>query len=183
MANSPTGAKKPLRAFYPRLTLISLLWGSSVVSLITGLSLPLITVEKTIFWRHWGNNYSVFTGVVELAKHGDLLLAVVIFFFSMIFPFAKLFTLAFIWYRPLTDEERVKTLHWMGVLGKWSMLDVFAVAILIVAAKMRSLTEIQPQSGVYFFGLSIILAMLTTMWVDRLANQHAAVVTEQGKKR
>ena len=49
------------------------------------------------------------------------------------------------------------------------MLDVFAVAILIVAAKLRDLTQVQPRIGIYLFALAIVLSMLTTMRVERLA--------------
>ncbi len=167
-------SKKSLRDTYPHRIDVPLLIGICVTVLLIGLSLPLITVEKTIFWRHWENHYSVMAGVLELAKHGDFLLAVIIFFFSMVFPFAKLLTLSVIWFRKLSDEQRKITLHWLGVLGKWSMLDVFAVAILVVAAKLRSLTQVEPQIGVYLFGLAIILSMLTTMRIERLAKRQPA---------
>ena len=169
-----TESKQALREFYPSRYDVPVLIAIAFGVLITALSVPLITVEKTLFWRHWENHYSVFTGVVELAKHGDQILALVVFFFSMVFPFAKLLSLAIIWFRKLNDEERGKTLYWLGVLGKWSMLDVFAVAILVVAAKLRSLTQVQPRIGVYMFGVAILLSMLTTMHVERLTQKHAS---------
>ena len=139
--------------------------------LLAGLSLPILTVEKTVFWRHWENHYSVFIGIIELAKGGDWLLASILFFFSMVFPFAKLFMLAVLWYSEWTKQQREKALHWLGLLGKWSMLDVFVVAIFIVAAKLRGLTEVQPRIGIYIFCLAIILSMLTTMAIEKLAQQ------------
>ena len=36
---------------------------------------------------------------------------------------------------------------------------------------LRSLTEVQPQVGVYLFGAAIILSMLTTMHVERIARR------------
>lgn len=150
---------------------VPLLIGLALAVLVAGLSLPIITVEKTVFWRHWENHYSVFVGVVELAKSGDWLLATILFFFSMVFPFAKLLSLALLWYRKLSEAERQKTLHWLDLLGKWSMLDVFVVAILIVAAKLRDLTQVEPRIGVYLFGLAIILSMLTTTRVEQLARK------------
>ncbi|MBI3311968.1 MAG: paraquat-inducible protein A [Candidatus Omnitrophica bacterium] len=165
---------KSLRDFYPDRLDVPILLGLSFIILISGLSLPLITVEKSVFWRHWENHYSVFTGVVELAIHGDWLLAVIVFFFSMVFPFLKLGALALLWFGRFTNHERKRTLHWLGVLGKWSMLDVFAVAILIVAAKLRSLTEVQPRIGIYLFGFAIILSMLSTMRVTYLAQKARA---------
>ncbi len=163
--------KKSLKDLYPGRRDVPLLITLALTVLVAGLSLPILTVEKTVFWRHWENHYSVFVGVMELGKHGDWLLALILFFFSMVFPFVKLLSLALLWYRKLSDAERMKTLHWLGLLGKWSMLDVFAVAILIVAAKLRDLTQVQPRIGVYLFGLAIILSMLTTMRVERLARQ------------
>ena len=162
---------KSLKDLHPQQHDVPVLIGLALAVLVAGLSLPILTVEKTVFWRHWENHYSVFVGVVELAKHGDWLLAVVLFFFSMVFPFIKLLSLVLLWVRKLSDAERMKALHWLGLLGKWSMLDVFAVAILIVAAKLRGLTQVQPRIGVYLFGAAIILSMLTTTQIERLAKR------------
>ena len=163
--------KKSLQEIHAERSDVPLLIGLALVILVAGLSLPILTVEKTVFWRHWENHYSVFVGVVELAKSGDWLLATILFFFSMVFPFAKLFSLALLWYRKLSEGDRRKTLHWLEILGKWSMLDVFVVAILIVAAKLRDLTQVQPRIGIYLFGLAIILSMLATTRVERLARR------------
>ncbi|MBI3322477.1 MAG: paraquat-inducible protein A [Candidatus Omnitrophica bacterium] len=166
-----TAPKLSLRQIHPDRREIPALIVLALGVLVLGLSLPILTVEKTVFWRHWENHYSVFVGVMELAIHGDWLLAVILFFFSMVFPFIKIAALAILWYRPLTEQDRKKTLHWLGLLGKWSMLDVFAVAILIVAAKLRDLTQVEPRIGIYLFALAIIFSMLTTMRVERLARK------------
>ena len=163
--------QKSLKDLYPNRADVPALIGLATVVLVAGLSLPILTVEKTVFWRHWENHYSVFVGVMELAKSGDWLLAVILFFFSMVFPFAKLLSLTTLWYRRMSGAERAKTLHWLNLLGKWSMLDVFVVAILIVAAKLRDLTQVQPRIGIYLFGLAIILSMLATTHVERLAKR------------
>ena len=167
------GVKKSLKDLHPDRRDVPVWIAAALAVLVAGLSLPILTVEKTVFWRHWENHYSVFVGIVELAKGGDWLLSLILFFFSMVFPFAKLFSLATLWYRRMSGAERAKTLHWLGILGRWSMLDVFVVAILIVAAKLRDLTQVQPRPGLYLFGLAIILSMLTTMHVERLAKSKA----------
>jgi len=166
-----TASKKSLRDLYPHRLDVPLLIFLALAVLLAGLSLPILQVDKTVFWRHWENRYSVLLGIIELTKSGDWLLAIILFFFSMVFPFIKLAALIWIWFWKLTDAERMKMLHWLEILGKWSMLDVFAVAILVVAAKLRSLTEVQPRIGVYLFGLAIILSMLTTMHVEHIARR------------
>jgi paraquat-inducible protein A len=136
--------------------------------LVIGLSLPLMQVEKLIFWK---NDYSVFTGIIGLFNDGQLLLAAVLFFFSMVFPFAKLAALMALWWLRFQEARREALLHWLGILGKWSMLDVFVVSILIVLVKLGPLASVKPQPGLYFFCAAILASMLTTVYVERLARR------------
>jgi len=53
------------------------------------------------------------------------------------------------------------------------MLDVFAVAILIVAVKLGPLARVRAENGVYIFCLAILLSMVTTMYVGWLAQKAA----------
>jgi len=43
----------------------------------------------------------------------------------------------------LPEVQRQKLLHWLGILGKWSMLDVLVVAILIVLVKLGPLAKVE----------------------------------------
>ena len=143
----------------------------STALLVTGLSLPLMDAETGILWKHWKNSYSVWTGVVALWHANELLLSTVLFIFSMVFPFVKLLALTVIWFVKLPNHQRTKLLHWLGVLGKWSMLDVFVVAILIVLVKLGPLAKVTPRGGVYVFTAAIASSMLTTMYIDALAHR------------
>jgi len=71
----------------------------------------------------------------------------------------------------LGEKKRQAVLRWLGILGKWSMLDVFVVAILIVLVKLGPLAKVQPQRGVYWFAAAIFLSMITSMYVDNLARK------------
>ena len=137
-----------------------------MVLLITGLSLPLMHAQQMIFWK---SSYSVWAGVVALWHANELALAAILFFFSIVFPVVKLAGLAVIWFLELPQERRTGLLHWLGLLGKWSMLDVFAVAILIVLVKLGPMARVEPRVGVYVFVAAIASSMLTTMYIDRLA--------------
>jgi paraquat-inducible protein A len=138
----------------------------SVALLVVGLSLPLMKIEKFVFWK---NDYSVFTGVVGLIADKQILLAAIVFFFSMVFPFAKLLALLVVWWARMKTASRKKLLHWLGILGKWSMLDVFAVSILIVLVKLGPLASVDPQPGLYFFCGAILFSMATAMYIEHLA--------------
>ena len=143
---------------------------ASFVTLLVALSLPLMEVEKMVFWK---NDYSVITGVISLYHQGQYVLTAILFFFSVVFPIVKLAALGALWSVPLTEQKRESVLHWLGILGKWSMLDVFVVAILIVLVKLGPLAKVTPQRGVYVFALAILLSMITSMYVDSLARQQS----------
>lgn len=133
-----------------------------------GLNLPLLKVEKMVFWK---NEYSVIAGVMSLIHQGEIFLGVVLFFFSFVFPIGKLLLLWGIWIIRLTESQRASLLHWLDLLGKWSMLDVFVVAILIVLVKLGPLANVEPRTGVYFFCSAIFLSMISTVHVERLARR------------
>jgi paraquat-inducible protein A len=139
----------------------------STVLLLIGLSLPLL-YAKQMFWK---STYSVWAGVVALWDQREFLLAAMLFFFSIVFPLIKLVALTVIWFVRLPSERRNILLHWLGVLGKWSMLDVFIVAIMIVLVKLGPLAQVEPRSGVYVFAAAIAASMLSAMYVDRLARR------------
>jgi paraquat-inducible protein A len=140
---------------------------ASTALLVRGLSLPLMYSQK-LFWE---NTYSVWTGVVELWNQHELALAGILFFFSIVFPFAKLVGLTVIWFLKLPTDQLSRLLHWLGILGKWSMLDVFVVAILIVLVKLGPLVKVEPRIGIYVFSAAIAASMLTTMYIDALAKR------------
>ncbi len=137
----------------------------STALLFTGLSLPLLYSQK-MFWQ---STYSVWTGVVALWEQREYLLAAVLFFFSIIFPIVKLVSLAIVWFVKLPQKQLARLFYWLGILGKWSMLDVFIVAILIVLVKLGPMVKVEPRSGVYVFAAAIAISMLSTMYVEKLA--------------
>jgi paraquat-inducible protein A len=159
---------KSLRQRYPRRIEVPLLILLSFVLMLIALSMPLMKVEKMVFWK---NEYSVIAGVHGLWEQGQYVLAIILFFFSVVFPLVKLAALGLLWLAPLAEQRRQAVLRWLGILGKWSMLDVFVVAILIVLVKLGPLAKVQPERGVYWFAAAIFLSMITSMYVDSLARK------------
>jgi len=133
--------------------------------LIFGLYLPVITIKELIFWK---TTFSIITGIQSLFLEGHYFLAAIILLFSVCFPILKLTTLFYIWFSPVSDTFRSKVIEWMGILGKWSMLDVFVVAIMIIITKISKFASAEARIGIYFFGTSVILAMTATEKIHRL---------------
>lgn len=149
----------------PKYYFIPLLLVLAGASLGFGLFLPVITLKELVFWQH---TFSVVTGIESLFMEGHYILAAIIFLFSIIFPVFKLVILFAVWFIKLSNEQRISFIHLLNVTGKWSMLDVFVVAVTIVIAKISNFASATPEVGIYFFAFSIILAMAVTFMVERL---------------
>ena len=150
--------RKSFQKLYPNRIDIPILIILSVIFLIVGLSLPILTVRK--LWN--SNTYSILTGIQNLWDEKYYVLAVVIFTFSIIFPIAKLFALSVVWFVGLEDQQRKKLIYWMEIFGKWSMLDVFVSAIIVVWIKLGALADAKAENGIYFFAASVLLTMIVS---------------------
>ena len=95
--------KQSLSRLKSRHWYIPLLILTNIGLLIAGWSLPTLKLTKVIFFT---STYSIWAGIVELWKSHHYFLAALIFFFSMIFPTAKLLSLLSVWFVPLTYEDQ-----------------------------------------------------------------------------
>lgn len=154
-----------LQALHPKRFDIPILIFTSVLLLVAGMNMPLMNIQKMVFWE---NDYSVITGTLGLYEDEEYFLAALIFFFSIVFPILKLILLTVVWFCRFDDAGRGRILQWLSRLGKWSMLDVFVVAVLVVAMKLGPMAQVTPKAGIYVFTCAIMLSIFTTELVERL---------------
>lgn len=146
-----------------RSTILFVLWLAASTTLAFGLTLPIVLTEKLAGLT--SDEYSVIGGVMDLFRTGSYGLAVLVVSVSVMFPVFKLTALGLILVRRnYLDDEHGK-LAWLGFLGKWSMLDVFIVAILLGAANLGILSSVSARAGIYVYGLAILLSMIATLWL------------------
>jgi paraquat-inducible protein A len=134
--------------------------------LVTGLILPMMTITKLLMFSH---SFSVLTGVYELWQNGHYLLFVIVAGFSVVVPFLKLVVLfKLVLHRQRHSPSFDRLLHLMHEYGRWAMLDVMVVAVLIMTVKLGAIASIEIHSGLFVFGLSVLLIMFVTRRVVRL---------------
>lgn len=144
---------------------VLILLATSSLLLVAGYVLPVMAVEKFALWQ---SDYSLWGGVWEIFKGGDYLIATVIFLFSIVFPSAKLLLLSIVWFVPLQASRQGLALRWMHHLGRWSMLDVFVVAILLVMSRANFVATVHPRIGLFLFAGAIVFSMVLTLRIDQL---------------
>lgn len=132
---------------------------------LSGVFFPFFHVSKLWIFHE---AVSVVGGISTLFQEGEYFLFGVLTLFTLVFPAAKLGLLALIWLERDQDLARLRRLHgWVASLGKWSMLDVFVVGILIVTMKAAGLAKIQVGLGLYLFTFSVVATQLASSWIDR----------------
>lgn len=132
-----------------------------------GLVMPLVTFKQLVFFT---NTFSIVSGVKALYTQNQYLLFVVILIFSIVIPVLKLVLLAVNWNYPA-----ISVLHWRSrllsmsaALGRWSMLDVFAVAVFVVMMKINLISEVQTHRGLLVFTSAVVGLMCLNVYINRL---------------
>ncbi len=132
----------------------------------TGIFFPFFHVTKLWLFH---DAVSVVGGIITLFREGEYFLFAVLTLFTLVFPCVKLGLLGVIWLERDHELARVHRLHrWVEALGKWSMLDVFVVAILIVAMKSAGVADLHIGLGLYLFTFSVVATQFASAWVAGL---------------
>ncbi len=136
--------------------------------LLKGLDTPLLTVEQFYFFH---NTVSLWSGLQQLRAEGEWGLFALIGLFSVVFPIVKILLLALVWnFGREGSRAHARHLHWLAEYGRWSMLDVFVVALIVVTVKLGVLAQARVEAGIYWFSTSVILTLLLAHWIGRHAN-------------
>ncbi len=114
---------------------------------------------------------TILSGVIELWVKGSPDLAVIVFTASIMVPMLKFFALVtLLWSShrasPWARRQRSKLYRLVELIGYWSMLDVFVVALLTALVQFGVLSLVEPLPGVVFFGLTVVLTMFASMSFD-----------------
>ncbi|MCA8948186.1 MAG: paraquat-inducible protein A [Planctomycetes bacterium] len=143
----------------PRRIDVPAIAGLGLALLGFGVALPAIEFDHLF----GGEVFSVLSGIWGFVTAGNILLGVLLFGFSVLFPIAKLGTILWIWFRPVAPADRREAVEWLELLGKWSLLDAFVIAVLIGTVQLGILTEASARPGVYVYLGAILLSLVATL--------------------
>lgn len=108
---------------------------------------------------------TIWDGIRTLYEENMLITGTIVFMASIIIPIFKLLALLMIIitdYLNIAYNVRTSLLALIDYIGRWSMLDIFLVAIMIGLVKFGSFATVSAGSATYLFGCVVILTMLAS---------------------
>lgn len=111
---------------------------------------------------------TIWSGMVSLLAEGQIAVGLIVLFCSVIAPLFKLgaiFTLA-AGELLLPSRHRAVTYRLVEFLGRWGMLDVVLIAVLVAAVKLGELAKVTPGPGLLAFSAVVVLSLLASAFFD-----------------
>jgi len=143
------------------------LWVAAAICFVPANAFPIMTVTSL----GKAQSDTILSGVIYLLHHGMWPLALVVFVASLFVPLMKLAILLFLLlsvhrasrWRPV---ERTRLYRLTEAIGRWSMVDIYVVTILVALVKLGNLATIEARTGAVFFGGVVVLTMLAAESFD-----------------
>ncbi|OTA14968.1 paraquat-inducible protein A [Xenorhabdus vietnamensis] len=116
-------------------------------------------------------NSTILEGIILLWSSGSYPVAMVIFIASIMVPLLKMLAISWLcWDAKRQGRHDSETMHLIyeavEFVGRWSMIDVFVIAVLSSLVQMGQLMSIYPAMGAVLFALVVILTMFASMTFD-----------------
>jgi paraquat-inducible protein A len=117
---------------------------------------------------------TIMGGIILLIKLNSIPVAAVIFIASVMVPLSKLIALYYLCWSvahgpPAGQKQRTVLYRITEFIGKWSMIDVFVVAILVALVQLGEVLAIRPGSAcIPFAGVVIITIFAAESFDPRL---------------
>lgn len=149
---------------------LSRTWALLLTAILLYIPANALPVMKTAYFGSQSAD-TILSGVVYFLLHGDWPLALIIFVASVLVPLLKILALVYLLIsvqrRSLArSRERTSLYRVTELIGRWSMVDVFAVALLAALVQMGNLASIQPGPGAGAFAGVVVLTMLAAQSFD-----------------
>jgi len=114
---------------------------------------------------------TILGGVVQLVGHHSYGIAAIVFVASIMIPIGKFFAIAYLAIsvhrqQILNMHQRHKLYDVVEFIGRWSMIDVFVVAILSALVQLGGVATINPGVAALSFALSVVFTMLSALAFD-----------------
>lgn len=155
---------------------------TSIILYVPANLLPMMTVSRL---GH-GESDTIMTGVMELIQANMWPLALVVFIASVLVPLLKMLGIIILlvsvqrgWNTSL--RRRTAMFRLIELVGRWSMLDIFVITILVALVKLGGLATIEAGPGATAFASVVVVTMFAAISFDSRLIWDAAEKTDSSK--
>jgi len=137
--------------------------------------LPVLRIESSLKGEQ---DNTILSGVIRFWEDGDYPVALIILTASVIIPILKVLAIIALCVAVRSGRSpraMTRLYRLTEYIGRWSMVDVFAVAILVGVVQLGSVLQIDPGGGAFAFAGMVVLTMLAARSFDPRLIWDAAV--------
>jgi paraquat-inducible protein A len=114
---------------------------------------------------------TIMSGVVYLWVSGSWPLAVLVFVASIVVPMLKILGLAYLavstqLHSQWLPEQRTRIYRMIELVGRWSMLDIYVITMLVALVQFQALATIKAGPASIAFGAVVVLTLFAAMSFD-----------------
>lgn len=114
---------------------------------------------------------TIMSGVIDLARNDMLPIAIVVFVASIAVPLFKLLGIMVLLVivqrgKPIKRHQAIRMYRFIEFIGRWSMLDLFVISILVSLVSFGEIASIEPNIGATAFAAVVILTLLAAESFD-----------------
>ncbi|WGE50175.1 paraquat-inducible protein A [Actinobacillus equuli subsp. haemolyticus] len=114
---------------------------------------------------------TLFSGVLTFISMGSYSVAAIVFIASIAVPFSKVAIILYLllaihyqWKHPI--HWQMKALHYVHFVGRWSMLDLFVLALMMSLLERGQILSFSVGDAAFFFGAAVFLTMIASSNLD-----------------
>ena len=145
-------------------------WALVLAALIFYIPANVLPITKVIYFGNVQTD-TIMSGVIYFMATGMWPIALIIFIASVFVPLAKLLILSYLLisvqrrsnWRP---QDRTRLYRITEAVGRWSMLDIFVITVLVALVKLRTLATIEAGPAAVFFAAVVVSTMFAAMTFD-----------------
>lgn len=124
---------------------------------------PILVVEKLGIRRQT----SLLEGIFELFRDAHWAMGTIVLLFSVVLPLTKLVLLMELsHFRLFNRKFQARTLRLTEHLGRWSMLDVLLLSLLVMLVKLGDLVQFQLGPAIIAFVLCVVMSLTASFCFD-----------------
>jgi paraquat-inducible protein A len=139
-------------------------WAFLIVSLIFYIPANFLPITKTSYIGGVQSD-TIMSGVIYFVQTGSWHVALIIFVASVLVPVVKIVILSYLLFTVQRGSssrlvDRTRFYRITRSIGRWSMVDIFVVAILVALVQLGPVAEIEAGPGAIYFGGVVVFTML-----------------------